>query len=302
MERLKLTISHTPLKAESDQIIYTRLHNVDIEMRFPHHLMRGWIEEKLALFNAPIWQNSNYASNPLRLRWVDVTQSLLINTESWCHESDHELKIHFQNEHEIATQRDFIGIVRNTEVQIYCPNEFDDSFYNALRWILPRHLILQNKLILHSSAFVSRSGSAHLFSGPSGVGKTTTVTRIIGHTILGDDMILVYSKDGKAYAETPILGQNPRFHGSAGNSFPIEAIHFLNQGKSVNCTKITAIEANKRLISSILYPTWSTCSAEELKKINQLAQLLLSTTKTDQLTLDRSSPFLHAIDSSYTKN
>ncbi|OQW52852.1 MAG: hypothetical protein A4S09_08385 [Proteobacteria bacterium SG_bin7] len=283
--------------------IYSRVHGIDLEINFSNPATRGWIMEMLSTYNCPIWESKEFKKilgpNHLVTNWIDVTEMLKVTPEEWCDDANDDLEIIFTDEKEWAFQRDFVGAISGNMINIFCPSNFNDSFFNAVRWFLPRHLVDFNSLVMHSSAFVDKNGNAHLFVGPSGVGKTTTVTRIMGHEILGDDMILI-SIDGKnVTAQTPVLGQNPRFAGCAGKQFPLKGIHFLQQGSKVQKKNISSLESMRRLSASVLYPNWQFENPERLKKISALIKNFVANTSCDELTLDISMPFLGVIDESY---
>lgn len=282
--------------------LYSRAHGIDLEMNFSNPSTRGWIMEMLSTYNCPIWESKEFkktlAPNHLAINWIDVTDTLNITAEEWCDDANDDLEIVFTDDKEWAFQRDFVGTISGNIVNIFCPSNFHDSFFNAIRWFLPRHLVAFDSLVMHSSAFVDKNGNAHLFVGESGVGKTTTVTRILGHEILGDDMILI-SCGKKATAETPVLGQNPRFAGCAGKQFPLKGIHFLQQGSEVKKRKISNLESMRRLSASVLYPNWQFESPERLEKISALIKTFVTNVGCDELTLDISTPFLGVIDESY---
>lgn len=259
--------------------------------------------EKLSAYNCPLWESTAFRNffgpHHLFVNWIDVCETANVSTDEWCDDEDDNLELVFSDDKEWAFQRDFVGTNNGNHINIFCPLNFDDSFFNAIRWFLPRHLVNFGGLVIHSSAFVSQKGNAHLFVGPSGVGKTTTVTRIVGHTILGDDMILISNRNGQPAAETPVLGQNPRFAGRAGTRFPLEAIHFLCQGSEVQKRELAKLEVLRRLSTSILYPTWTYESENNILKIRSLLEAFIQQVPCDELTLDTSTPFLGVIDESY---
>ncbi len=287
----------------STDSIYTQIHGMDMEMNFSSPAMRGWIMEKLSAYNCPLWESKEFRKqfgpNHLFVNWIDVCDVLNISAAQWGDDADDDLEVFIAQNKEWAFQRDFAGVSCDAKIEIFCATGDDDGFFNALRWFLPRHLVSFNSIVMHSSSFVDQNGWAHLFVGQSGVGKTTTVTRILGHTILGDDMILISVAAGKVFAETPVLGQNPRFAGKAGQRFPLKSINFLRQGPAVTKTAVTSVDGMLRLSTSLLYPTWNFETQTQLLQIRALLESIIKTIPCFELTLDKSTPFLGVVDESY---
>ncbi|PCI08692.1 MAG: hypothetical protein COB73_06680, partial [Flavobacteriaceae bacterium] len=122
--------------------------------------------------------------------------------------------------------------------------EIGDGLYNGLRWLIPRLLIQNQEVILHSSCIVGKDGKAYFFLGPSGAGKSTITTFSKNRKVLGDDMnVLSFKRD--------ILQAKPAFLG--GMDFPdlgdqdiydVGGFYWLNQA---NHTEVTSIPNSKKL-------------------------------------------------------
>ncbi len=294
-KRSFLTKVHRP-KFSEPGTIFTEIHGIDFSMDFSNHDTRSWIEEKLSGYNRPIWETRSFTNNALHVTWVDVNDLDDTPVTEWCEDPDSELEILFAGDNEFAIQRDFVGSIRGEEIIIYTPKNFDDGFFNAFRWFLPRYLLRQKNLVMHSSCLVDDKGFSHLFVGPSGAGKTTTVSRATSQLILGDDMILLSFVNGEIFAETPVLGQNPKFSGHAGRRFPLKGIYFLKQGDVVGKKEISPIEKTKLFLTSVLYPTWAQSTTSELAQINELVKLFLKNVPACELTLDLKTPFLGVLN------
>lgn len=118
-------------------------------------------------------------------------------------------------------------------------------------------LLLQSRGVVLHALGVMVDGEAHLFCGPSGVGKTT-LGRLIKNagigTILSDDRIIVRQKGATFYAYgTPWNGETA-FH-SAENA-PVRKIHFLRHFSSCDIRRISRPDAATRLFALSSVAGW----------------------------------------------
>lgn len=116
-------------------------------------------------------------------------------------------------------------------------------------------LIQFGGLYLHSSA-VAVDGRAYLFSGPSGVGKSTHVglwQELLGGNIcrFNDDKPALRCMDGTWYAYgTPWCGKDGI---NENKRFPIAGICFLKQGSENKIRPLTSQEAVPMLLSQTIH-------------------------------------------------
>lgn len=141
--------------------------------------------------------------------------------------------------------------------------QVDTVFYSL--FALERHLLGEDGLILHCAML--RAGSeALLFSGPSGIGKSTHAnlwTQYVKDTqvINGDRALLQYA-DGRLYAHSWCVS------GSSGlcvnRSLPVRAIVFLSQEPENGGTQLHGLGAVKQLISQITINNWNRHAVEHV--------------------------------------
>ncbi|MEG1578660.1 MAG: hypothetical protein RR336_07840, partial [Oscillospiraceae bacterium] len=113
-------------------------------------------------------------------------------------------------------------LARNPEL-----GNLDDAFYLGTGADFARKLLAFDGLQLHASALAYR-GSAYLFSGPSGLGKSTHTAlwqRLFGAELLNDDKPALRRIDGtwQAYG-TPWSGKDDK---SKPERYPLGGICFL---------------------------------------------------------------------------
>ncbi len=109
--------------------------------------------------------------------------------------------------------------------------------------------------IVHSSAVVI-DGCAFLFTGPSGIGKTTAakLCRDAGNAIVINDEgnLLVAepaSRDGLTVQGIPIIGKLPEKNNLGA---PLMAVLFLKQGNHTEITPLDKASAMKRLLYQVV--------------------------------------------------
>ena len=141
------------------------------------------------------------------------------------------------------------------------------NIFNSLA--IENALIKYDVFILHSS-FLNYKNNAILFSGPSGIGKSTQADlweEYKGAEIINGDRSLLRKKDGKWYAYgSPFAGSSKIYK---NKSYPIKAIIMLKKGKSNKITKLNKIESFKYLIRE------STINYFDINFYNKVIDLLV---------------------------
>ena len=135
-------------------------------------------------------------------------------------------------------------------------------------------------LVLHSSYIVTRQGQGILFSGPSGIGKSTQAAlwqRYAGAEIVNGDRALVRPDTGTVsgvfYAGTSGISRNV--------TAPLQAVILLEQGSENRITALRPQEAFARLLSQCAYYQRDAASAA---RMTELAALLVTNVPVRQLT------------------
>ena len=135
-------------------------------------------------------------------------------------------------------------------------------------------------LVLHSSYIVTRQGQGILFSGPSGIGKSTQAAlwqRYAGAEIVNGDRALVRPDTGTVsgvfYAGTSGISRNV--------TAPLQAVALLEQGSENRITALRPQEAFARLLSQCAYYQRDAASAA---RMTELAALLVTNVPVRQLT------------------
>ena len=134
-------------------------------------------------------------------------------------------------------------------------------------------LLQRNRVLLHAS-FIDYNGNGILFSGPSGIGKSTQAdlwNRILGAEIVNGDRAAVGLSDeewtawGIPYAGTSGICYNKHA--------PISAIVVLRQAKENRICRLSAIEALRYLYPEVTIHQWD---AKFIEKVTALLTELVS--------------------------
>lgn len=116
-------------------------------------------------------------------------------------------------------------------------------------------LLLENgALLLHSSFIITRSGTAVIFTGQSGIGKTTQALLWQKHAdalIVNGDRSALKIVDGRLTAcGVPFCGSSDI---ALNRKAPVEAIVSLSQGSVNKCRRLSAAESFYALLSGTSY-------------------------------------------------
>ena len=185
--------------------------------------------------------------------------------------------------------------------------------------VLPLAAVLRGFELLHASA-VCLNGAAVAFAGPSGVGKTTLMSRLVvrGAGFLTDDVLaLEQGADGPiAYPGPPYLavldgdadqvdvaGRIGRLVGTSDKlnvvvpvgrgAFPLRAVYHLESGPGLQLEPIGS-DIVRRLLASVFVPYFVT--PERLQRQLEMAQLLGETVPQFRLQIPRTIDLEEAVD------
>lgn len=138
----------------------------------------------------------------------------------------------------------------------------DDKFFcesqNCFSHIALEELLLwHSRLILHA-AFVDTQFGGLLFSGPSGIGKSTQADLWVQHALArlinGDKTILSPEPFGWWAHGSPYAGSSRCF---VNRSVPLRAIVMLEQGAACTLRRLPAGEAFRKLYANTIVNSWN---------------------------------------------
>lgn len=133
-------------------------------------------------------------------------------------------------------------------------------------------LLSRGRMILHASCVETDQGGI-LFSGPSGIGKSTQADlwqRFQGAKILnGDRVILHRAGQGWFASGSPYAGSSRIY---VNRTVPVRAIVMLDQGKANKPSPLAASEAFRLLYPQLLVNTWD---PDFVERVCDLCQVLI---------------------------
>jgi hypothetical protein len=133
-------------------------------------------------------------------------------------------------------------------------NAFLTAIENYFRWIVAYELVKLGGFLLHSSGIV-KDGSASLFFGNSGDGKSTIAafSESRGAKILSDDLVIVTPKNGKYHAfGAPFFGVLPQ-EKKDKSAYPVKGCYRIRKSGETTLKNISMGEALGLIVPSCLY-------------------------------------------------
>ncbi len=201
-----------------------------------------------------------------------------------------------------GVQRDFVASEKNKLITAFLNLKIDDGFFNLLRWFLPLKILKLNKAILHSSCVVKKNGKAVFFLGHSGAGKSTIALMSEGRHVLGDDMNLISSHDGKLYASAGVLG-GLFFEGvDFQKKFEVEALYWLDQSPLNSSSQLSQSEAFMRVITSFANLFWEDLQDADQDIVFSLAREIIEQVNVYHLKFTKSESIWGLIDGETEEN
>lgn len=189
--------------------------------------------------------------------------------------SDYEIYVSTAVDREFEI--DGYGSLQSEENAFYLcldANVYDSVTIIQILSFLPVRQILfaKNMVVLHAS-YVLHEGYAMLFSGDSGVGKSTHAAlwqNRFGSQIINGDRALIYIEDGVVYASGWFQS------GTSGicsrGVAPVKSIVFLEQWRGNEVSSLTGMDAFKQIIRQCSYETDN--KLQVLKVTEIVAQVL----------------------------
>lgn len=146
-------------------------------------------------------------------------------------------------------------------ISVEVVNAFKDMFdIDTMFWslfALERHMIKKDAVVLHC-AYTVYKDHAILFSGPSGIGKSTQANlweKNRNAQILNGDKSLLLKQDGVWCADGwPVCGSSEI---CVNKRTKLGSIVFLNQGKENTVVKLSKSNAVKKIISQLTVNYWN---------------------------------------------
>jgi len=162
----------------------------------------------------------------------------------------------------LACSRDY------SEMTLYCMDDekYQETFHRPFSYFLPFKTVIRvtcgigmafmGGLSLHAS-LVEKDGYAVLFTGPSGIGKSTQAKLWEKHLdaeIINGDSPVIYEKGGKWFAAgIPWDGKDQLY---IQRNLPIKAIIVLEQASENQISIMTPTGAMTVLLQQIMHPIW----------------------------------------------
>lgn len=139
-----------------------------------------------------------------------------------------------------------------------CESRLEWSFQQILTCIGIEELLLRHDRAMLHSSWIEKDGKAIVFSGRSGIGKSTQAAlweKYRGVQVRNGDRTLLKNIDGTEYAcGLPFAGTS----GICTNtSAPICAIVMLGQGEISKIRQLSELEAVKHLMTQLPVPKWN---------------------------------------------
>lgn len=180
----------------------------------------------------------------------------------WTHEIDFLNQDNGEFDQMIA--RDFVGYITKdaSEILAIGPElSFDtcDSIDNIISYMIGRHLLKNDGVILHAACTVF-SGLAYVFFGASGAGKSTIAEfsqRKYGHGVISSDQVIIRYIDNKLFAElmpTTIPEFSLLHPARIITPIPVRAIYHLFQSNEVfSCYEVESSLWLKYFMRELVY-------------------------------------------------
>lgn len=157
-----------------------------------------------------------------------------------------------------------------TDATVYCPHYSDPNFTLPIAAICSR-ISYFGTALLHGS-FVEHNGEGVIFTGYSGIGKTTQAelwNKFLGSDIINGDKVLIKVDDNNVTAYgLPWKGSSPY---CKNKKAPVKGIVILRQASVNKIRKLDATEFMEYFMPHIFLPHWDvSCMSLVLKTIDEL--------------------------------
>lgn len=164
---------------------------------------------------------------------------------------------HASNDKKIAVSR----IISDSEVRVNCVvgnREYFNESHNCFSYIGLAELLLRRKAVILHSSFVRTEYGGILFTGPSGIGKSTQADLWCQYKrallINGDRTILRKINGSWTGFGSPYAGSSRCF---VNESEPVSAVAVLEQGENCEIQKLSQAEAFRKVYSGLTVNMWN---------------------------------------------
>ncbi|MBH48529.1 MAG: hypothetical protein CME71_10215 [Halobacteriovorax sp.] len=289
---LKKEAIQAVLPLETSSSISFKYHDIPIEFSSPDqellNSIRRTLPESWFSINAqvsPVYKVSHY---PL--------EAIGLKEEVFEDEADSECYIEHLGGRELAFHRDFVALKEEDHVKAIFTSRVDDGFYNFVRWLISRDLLIAQKVVLHSSVILGHDQKAYVFLGPSGAGKTTTCHNAEDRLVLGDDMNILLLQDDKILAQAGAIGGKFSPQVPIDQKYEVAGLYWLTQSQKLELTPLTSAKAAQVLLVSLANMFWPSARQQDKQLALDFVTQIVSNSKFFELKLKNDSSFWKLIE------
>ncbi len=208
----------------------------------------------------------------------------------WDYEVNPNCLIQETGQFESAIQRDFLGLDYRDHAILSLTDLHADGIFNALRWLLPRRMLVMDTFLLHSSCVVD-NGLAYFFLGASGAGKSTVASLSGQRIVLGDDMNVMRFDGEKVYAKSGGLGGLSFSNTDYVNEFEVAGFFWLKQSTQSSRTKVSASSGATKILASLANIFWELMPYKRREELLELSLQIASKSNFYQLEFKKDGEF-----------
>jgi hypothetical protein len=127
---------------------------------------------------------------------------------------------------------------------------FRGIYYAIHKW---KRRAVPDAYLVHGCGLLDERKGGYLFTGPSGIGKSTVAKLAQSRAVMNDEAVLVRRQEGRYRIEgTPLEGD---LRPTSNSSADLAAIFFLKQAIDVSVRKLGVVDACTRLLGQVMETT-----------------------------------------------
>tara|TARA_R110000868_G_scaffold132380_2_gene343135 strand:+ start:68488 stop:69399 length:912 start_codon:yes stop_codon:yes gene_type:complete len=280
------------LELKSSSSIFFKYHDIPIEFSSPDKALLHSIQQTLP---ASWFLKASEVQNVYKVSHYPL-ETLGLQEEVFEDEADSECYIEHLDKRELAYHRDFVALKDNGHVKAIFTSRVDDGFYNFIRWLLSRDLLVAQKVVLHSSVILGRDQKAYVFLGPSGAGKTTTCHNAQERLVLGDDMNILKLDNNKVLAQAGAIGGKFSPQVPIEQSYEVAGLYWLSQSQKLELTPLNASKAAQVLLVSLANMFWPSAREQDKRLAMDFVTQVIARTNCYELKLQNNDAFWKLIE------